>query len=106
MRIDKSRLRGISVTIATHTINSGAAGWIDTDCSSDLPANARVALVFMYGAGGGVCGVREHGSSVDTKGNWGAAWTTIPVDVSVTKHIDFYRDVANNNVYKVFGAIY
>ncbi len=86
-----------------YTNVAGVAGYIDTDCSASLPANSKIAVVWMLGASQ-AGGVRPVGSAVAVEfvvPN-GALVTVLSV-IPANRHLDLYRQPANNNSYYIIG---
>jgi hypothetical protein len=91
------------VSTFTYVVNSGAVGFVDTDCSANLGTDVnRVWAVAVVVAGAAqIVGARANGVAavpIMTSGVTGFMLTK----VSLTGHIDFYRGAANAS-YQVLG---
>jgi hypothetical protein len=85
------------------SVGAGAAGFIDTDCSTWLAPGGSLVMVMMASNGGGVIGARNTGGPDTSLTVITAVRTCYPVMLSAGKHADLYRDAANTNYYYAFG---
>ena len=86
-------------------VGAGAAGFVDTDCSTWLAPGGSLAMVMMVPNGvPSDIGARATGG-VDTHLTSAVSGvrTCYPVQLSAGKHCDLYRDATNNNYYYAFG---
>lgn len=90
----------IPITAAHHLIAGGAAGYIDTDISADVPAGiAKTVLLIGAPTAAQNVGARGPGEVADPKTGTGAGVVTIIANVSATAHVELYREAANNDYY-------
>lgn len=96
-----SQLRWHEIAWGTaYTIVGGAVGFVDTDISAEISGTGAIVLVQCYTAANQDGGVREAGSSIDTKRAMNAGVNmTLGFARVVGGHIEFYRAAADNNYY-------
>jgi hypothetical protein len=95
--------------VATNTyfqLLAGGPGYVDTDISSIIPGNARLALFSVVAAGGTTAGVRAPGSTVERAvtvvsghGIFAGACRVI------AGHVEFYQSNTQNLTYFCFGYL-
>jgi hypothetical protein len=102
----KYRPKFLAVDSADHSIASGAAGWIDTDLSSELPAGALAAVIVVkLEAGATDGGVRENGSTATSRLNIALISYTAIVKLNAARHVDLYRNAGGNMTYVLVGYL-
>ena len=96
-------LKYIPILPTDFAIVGGAAGFIDTDCTSVIPLGARIVVYKVYAGANQNTGSRAVGSAIDTKyNNVGSVWEEGISDCAGDGHLELYRGAANNT-YKIMG---
>lgn len=87
-----------------YTVVGGALGWINTDVSAVIPADAAAVAIVAAPAAAQDVGARYPGSAVTP--NFGVLQQCLLIcGIDASQSIDLYRAVANN-VYTITGFFY
>lgn len=98
-------IRIVPITGSRHTVVAGAAGFVDTDISGDVPAGAKVAIVVGIPTDAYPVAVRNVGSAASPVPGTSSSWAGIPflVLLTSTRHIECYRTTDCDRHYDVIG---
>jgi hypothetical protein len=99
--VQRSIVTRMAVSGTSFTVNAGALGFVSTDVSS-VVNSARLSVWMCYPSADQNAGVRDNGSTVDTKHGLNSGVHGLAGICKVSNGlVEFYRAAANNVYYCV-----